>query len=236
MTMRIPLLTFLLLTACYVSAQRVIDITNMDADVIGNERLRGLAGGSVFPPDKYIKIKEGTPYYLDDWSTGSLVMAGGATFQHLELKLDLLNHEIHYKDAENHEMIVTTPVSQIIFHPGLDARIFIPGKPWAGVDKTLADAWLQVLVNDKVSLLLQIHKKLIESTPYSSATAEQSIEDKDLYYLQKDGQLLRIAKWSELFNLLGDKKAELTRYAKENHLTGDSPVDYAELVAYYNKL
>jgi hypothetical protein len=234
--MRIPLLTLLLSATCCASAQRVIDITNNDVDAAHLEQMQGFIGGSIFPADKYVKVKEGTPFYLTDWSPGSLVMENGTTFQNLQLKLDLLNHEIHYKDADSREMIVTSPIRRLIIRPGLDARMFIPGKPWAAVDKTLADAWLQVLVNDSVSLLLQIRKKVTESTPYASSTAEQTIEDKEIYFLQKDGQLLHVSRWSDLFNLLGDKKTDLTRYAKENHLTGDAPVEYAQLVAYYNKL
>jgi hypothetical protein len=224
------------LIAITAQSQRVIDISRADADVIGNERLRGLTGGSIFPPDKYIKIREGSPFYWDEWSTGSLVMENGTTFQHLELKLDLLNHEVHYKDANDREMILSTAFKQIILRPGLDARIFIPGKPWAATERSLANAWLQVLVNDSVSLLLDLHKKLIESTSYNSATTEQFIEDKDTYYLQKNGKLIRIPHWDDLFSMLGDKRKELTKYAREMNLTGEAPIEYAQLVAQYNKL
>ncbi len=233
---RVLLLTGSLFVACLVHAQRVIDITNNDADVIGNERMRGLAGGSIFPPDKYIKIKEGSPYYSDVWVSGSLVLENGMTFQHLDLKLDLLNHEIHYKDANDREMILSTPVKQIIFHPGLDGRVFIQGKPWSAMDKKLATDWLQVLVNDTVSLLLDLRKRMVETTAYNSATTEQTIEEKEVYFLQKDGKLIPVPRWNDLFELLRDKKRELMRYSKEMDLTGDTPVEYAQLVAYYNKL
>lgn len=234
--MRLPLLTILLCYALGARAQKVIDITTTDADVVGNERIRGLIGGSIFPIDKYVKIVEGSPYYWDEWSTGTLVLGNGAAYQHIDLKLDLLNHEVHYKDADQREMILTTPVREIILRPGLDARIFIPGKPWAGVDKKLADAWLQVLVNDTVSLLLDIRKTLVESTPYASSTAEQSIRDKEVYFLLKGGTLLRVEKWAHLLDLLGDKRKQLAQYIKENDLTGEAPLEYAQVVAWYNKL
>ncbi|HXB07292.1 MAG TPA: hypothetical protein VNW04_09255 [Puia sp.] len=232
---------FLILIAtaatCRAAAQKVIDITNSDADVISNERMRGLTGGTIFPPDKYVKVKEGTPYYWDDWANGSLVLDGGFTYQNLQLKIDLLNHEVHYKDADDREMILTAPLREIILRAGgLDARYFIPGKAWADVDKKLANSWLQVLVNDKTSLLLDIRKKLTESNPYNSSTTEQTIEETNVYFLQKGGRLNRLTKWSDLLDLLADKRTEVAKYVKENDLTGVSPLEYADLVAWYNKL
>lgn len=235
--MRPLLLLLILFSGTIATAQRVIDITHSDADVIGNERMRGLAGGSIFPADQYIKVKEGTPYYSDDWAMGTLVLDGGTTYQNLELKLDLLRHEVHYKDAADREMILTAPLREIVLHPGgLDARYFILGKACADVDKKLADSWLQVLVNDKVSLMLDRRKKLVESTAYASSTVEQSIEDKEVYFLQKGGTCFRVAKWSELVGLLGDRSTQVARYIKENDLTGEAPIEYAQLVTYYNTL
>jgi hypothetical protein len=230
------MLTLFLTTANTAGAQRVIDITHTDADVLRNERVQGLTGGSIFPPDKYIKVKEGSPYYWDDWATGTLVLDGGTAYQNLQLKLDLLNHEVHYKDASDREMILTAPLREIVLRPGLDARYFILGKAWADVDKRLADSWLQVLVNDKVSLMLDVRKKLVETTSYASSTAEQTIEEKNVYFVQKGGQFLKVTKWSELLDILGDKRNEVARYVKEKDLTGEAPVEYADLVAYYNTL
>jgi hypothetical protein len=234
--MRVLIVTLALFSAFPGAAQKVVDITRADADVVGQERMAGLAGGQVFPQYKYIKIKEGSPYYLEDWSHGSLVMANGTAFHDLDLKLDLLNHEVHYKDAGGNEMVLTTPVREIIFFPGLDARIFIPGKPWSDVDKALEKAWLRVLVNDKTSLLLDIRKKLVESTSYASATAEEVINDEEVYFLQKDDHLFRVKHWSDLSTLLGDKQDQVAQFIKANHLTGDAPLEYAEVVAYYNRL
>ena len=125
---------------------------------------------------------------------------------------------------------------KVIIWPGLDARTFIPGKPWTATDKSLEKAWLQVLVNDSVSLLLDIRKKLVESTPYASATAEETINDEETYWLQKGGNLVRVKHWSDLPALLGDKKGQVAKFIKENDLTGDAPIEYADVVAYYNTL
>ena len=232
----LPLLSFVLLAALSASGQRVVDISSGDVDVVTQQRPIGLAGGSIFPEYKYIKVKEGSPYYRDEWCKGILVTENGTAFHGLELKLDLLNHEVHYKDSADREMVLTTPMRKIIIWPGLDARTFIPGKPWASTDKSLEKAWLQVLVNDSVSLLLDIRKKLVEITPYASSTAEQTINDEEAYWLQKGGNLVRIKHWDDLPYLLGDKKGQVAKFIKENDLTGDAPIEYADVVAFYNTL
>ena len=230
------LLLITTITHC-ATAQRVIDITNGDVDAAHNEQMIGLAGGTIFPADKYVKVKEGTPYFYEDWCTGSLVLGGGTAYQNLQLKLDLLNHEVHYKDADNREMILSAPLKEVILRPGsLDARYFIPGKAWADVDDKLANTWLEVLINDKVSLLLDIRKKVTETQPYNSSTTEQYINETNVYFLQKAGRMNRITKWSELIDLLADKQKQVAKYVKENNLTGESPLEYADLVAWYNKL
>jgi len=234
---RLSPFALLLFIVCAAQAQRVIDITGHDIDATRTEQLSGIVGGTIFPGDKYIKIKEGSPYLYDDWCTGTLVLGSGIAYQNLQLKLDVLNHEVHYKDARDQEMILTTPLKEIILHAGgLDARTLIPGKPWVETDKKLADSWLQVLVNDTVSLMLDVRKKLTETQGYNSATAEQTINDSYIYFLQKGGHLNRFTKWSQLLDLLADKQKQVARYAKENDLTGEAPLEYAQLVAYYNKL
>ncbi|HEY4336156.1 MAG TPA: hypothetical protein VGM89_09670, partial [Puia sp.] len=201
------------------------------------EQFSGFVGGTIFPMDKYLKVKEGTPYFSEDWNPGTLIVGGGTAYQNLQLKLDLLNHEVHYKDADGHEMILTVPLKEIILRPGgLDAHTFIPGKAWADADKKLADSWLQVLVNDKVSLLLDIRKKVTETQGYSQATTEQTIDDVYVYFLQMGGQMNRVSKWSQLLDLLADKKTQLSSFVKENHLTGKAPLEYTQVVAYYNTL
>jgi len=234
---RVLLLLIAIITTGGANAQRVYDITGNDVGAANVEQFAGFVGGTIFPLDKYIKVKEGTPYFWEDWCTGTLVVGSGTAYQNLQLKLDLLNHEVHYKDADNREMILTVPLKEIILRPGgLDARYFIPGKAWTDVDKKLADSWLQVLVNDQVSLMLDIRKKVTESTPYNSATTEQTINDAYIYFLQKGGHMNRITKWSELVDLLADKQKEMAKYIKANDLTGESPLEFADLVAYYNKL
>lgn len=235
----IPCMKWLLVLVCGLvflrlkgSAQKVVDVTRTDADVIGQERVNGLMGGQTIPLYQYVKLTEGTPFYKEDWSKGVIVLKDGHAYRDLELKLDLLHHEVHYKAPDGSEMIATAPIQMV----SLDEAMFIPGTPWKEMDKMLDSAWLRVLVNNKVSLLLEMRKKVRESTPYGSATTEEAIIDEDIYYLQMKGQLIRIRSWAELPGMFGDMKPTLIQYIKEHRLRGRSPGEYAQLIGFCNTL
>jgi hypothetical protein len=226
----------LLLAFVSGGAQRVVDITHADADVIGQERINGLVGGQVLSPVKFVKVTEGTPFFSDEWLDGTLVLSGGKVLDHIELRIDLLQHEVHYKGANGQEMIATTPIRAVTLAGATGPLTFVPGTPWRETDKALDGAWLQVLVNDKVSLLREIRKKMAENTPYGSSTIERTIAEADFYYLQMNGHFLRIESWSHLPELFGDKQQALVDYIRVNHLKGRKPEEYAQVVSYYNTL
>ena len=230
------LLLLTVVLAADAGAQKVVDITQGDADVIGQERITGLVGGQVMSPVKYVKVIEGTPFFREEWLQGAIVLNGGTLLGHLDLRLDLLRHELHYKNGDGQEMIATTPVSAVTLSAGGGNFTFVPGTPWREVDKALDGAWLQVLVNDKVSLLREDRKKLSENTPYGSSTTEQTISDADYYYLRMNGQFLRIRTWSRLPEMLGDRKKAVLEFIATNHLTGSTPEEYTQVVTYYNTL
>lgn len=219
-----------------VRAQRVVYITHSDADVVGQQMINGLVGGQVITPVTYVKVTEGTPYFSDEWLYGTLLLVGGKVIKPLEIRLDLLQKEIHYKNAEGQEMIATTPVRAVTLAVPAGILTFVPGTPWRDIDKSLDGAWLQVLVNDKVSLLHEIRKKMAESTPYGGSTVERTITDVHFYYLQMNGKFLRIRNWSDLPVLFGDKLQAITAFIRDNHLKGRTPDEYAQVVAYYDTL
>ena len=226
-----------LLTGVFsAGAQRVVDITHSDADVVGQQMINGIVGGQVITPITYMKVTEGTPFFREDWYDGTLLLSGGKVIDHLEIRLDLLKKEIHYKNSDGQEMIATTPVRAVTLYGPAGLLTFIPGTPWRDIDKELDGAWLQVLVNDKVSLLYETRKKLAESTPYGGSTVERTITDVHFYYLQLNGKFLRIRSWSDLPGLLGDKPQAVATFIKDNHLKGRTPDEYAQVVAFYNTL
>jgi hypothetical protein len=236
-TMKIILVTAVLLTGgISADAQNAFSHFGMgDGDVVTQQVLTGLGPDHFSVTPKYARVTEGSPYFRDEWSEGSLLLENGKVAEHIQLRLDLFGKEIHYKNADSQEMILTTPTRAVMLM-GAEGRIFfVPGTPWREIDKALDGAWLQVLVNDTVSLLHEIRKSMIDRTPFGGSTVSV-ISDFHIYYVQMNKKLIPIRSWSDLPGLFGDKKEEVTTFIHDHHLKGRAPEEYAQVVAYYNTL
>lgn len=235
--MKIILVTAVLLTGgISADAQNAFSRFGMgDGDVVAQQVLTGLGPDHFSVTPKYAKVTEGSPYFREEWSEGSLLLESGKVAEHIQLRLDLFGKEIHYKNADSQEMILTTPTRAVMLIGPEGHSFFVPGTPWRGIDKALDGAWLQVLVNDTVSLLHEIRKSMIDRTPFGGSTVS-IISDFHIYYVQMNGQLLRIPSWSDLPAMFGDKKETLTKFAHDHHLKGRTPDEYAQVMAYYNTL
>ena len=206
-----------------------------DGEVVSQLVLTGLGPDHFSVTPKYAKVTEGSPWFREEWSEGSLLLENGRVAEHIQLRLDLFGKEIHYKNTDSQDMVLTTPVRAVMLADPAGRVIFIPGTRWRDFDKALDGAWLQVLVNDTVSLLHEIRKSMIDRTPFGGSTVS-IISDFDIYYVQMKGQLQRVHSWSEVPAMFGDKKEALAKFIRDNRLKGHTPGDYAQVVAYYNTL
>src|SRR6202012_5593899 len=84
--------------------QRVIDVDNNPGYASAQEVPSGLLGGTIFPNVKYVRFIEGSPFFSDEWMRGVLVMSPGKVYTSLQLKLNLLDNEVHYEDADGQDM------------------------------------------------------------------------------------------------------------------------------------
>jgi hypothetical protein len=237
--MRTRLLFSAVLFYCWpVFGQKVIDITNADGYSIPDAQIAGMAGGEITSAVRYVKIKEGSPYFHEEWIKGALITTDGKAYTKLDIRLNLLDDEVNYKDSDGQEKIATTPLQAVIIGDSAYGTkyVFIRGDKWSVTDRTLSRSWVQVLVNDKVSLVRQIKKNVKVTTPYGSSTDEEAIIDIEVYYLQISGQFIRIRNWDALPILLQDKKDQIVQYIHSNHLRGRLPEEYAQVVSYYNSL
>ena len=204
-----------------------------DGDAVAQTVLSSLGPDHTSYSVKYAKVAEGTPWYRDEWSDGTLILAAGKEVDHIPLRIDLFGKEVYYKSADSQELVLTTPLRGLILAGPGGRAVFVPGTPWRSVDKALDGAWLQLLVNDTVSLLHEIRKSMVDRTPFGGSTVS-IISDFDIYYVQMNGEFLRVKSWPDLPAMFGDKKEVLNKFIKDHHLKGHNPDDYAQVVSYYN--
>src|ERR1700722_6336066 len=192
----------------------------------------------VHQPIKFVKITAGTPFFDDRWMKARLFDGNGDSYASHSVRLNLLDNDVSFLDADGTEMVTTIPVKKIQLTDTTTGTkyLFILGDRIPEADKAQAGVWLQVLVNDTVSLCRQIKKTIRETVPYGSSTTEREIVRVDIYFVHMNGSFIRLKDWSGLLQLFTDKKDAINQYIRDHHLNGKSADDYTQLVQYYNSI
>jgi len=180
----------------------------------------------------------GTPFFDDRWMKARLFDGNGDSYASHSVRLNLLDNDVSFLDADGTEMVTTIPVKKIQLTDTTTGTkyLFILGDRIPEADKAQAGVWLQVLVNDTVSLCRQIKKTIRETVPYGSSTTEREIVSVDIYFVHMNGSFIRLKDWSGLLQLFTDKKDAINQYIRDHHLNGKSADDYTQLVQYYNSI
>jgi len=58
---------------------------------------------------------EGSPYFAEDYQPAQLTIMGGAVYNNVKVKLNLLDHLVQYLQPDGREMITEMPVQKIKF-------------------------------------------------------------------------------------------------------------------------
>jgi hypothetical protein len=192
----------------------------------------------VHQPIKFVKITAGTPFFDDQWMKARLFDGNGDSYASHSVRLNLLDNDVSFLDADGTEMVTTIPVKKIQLTDTTTGTqyLFVLGDQIPEADKAQAGVWLQVLVNDTVSLCRQIKKTIRETKPYGSSTTEREIVSVDIYFVHMNAGFIRVKNWSALIQLFTNKKDAIDQYIRNHHLKGKSADDYTQLVQYYNSI
>ena len=235
--MRSLLVSWILLISTGMWAQRVIDITKDDANLLNPNYFYTVSGEPIGLP-KYVKVVEGSAFFNADWLKGRVMLTGGKEYGPMLLKLDLLKNEVYYLDPSGKEMIATTPLQRIILIDTMHNLhyIFINSFSIPATNPDAENGWYQLLDNGKASIYKKLTKVITETRPYGSATTEQVINTSSRYFILYNNQLIRIKKFRDLPDILTDKKTEVQYFINANKLTGKGDEDYNMVVTYYNDM
>jgi hypothetical protein len=217
-------------------SQQVVNV-NSDNFAFTNRNNADISG-MVHQPIKFVKFTAGTPFFNDEWMKARLFDDNGASYASHSVRLNLLDNDVSFLDADGTEMVTTIPVKKIQLADTTTGTqyLFVLGDQIPEADKALAGVWLQVLVNDTVSLCRQIRKTIRETKPYGSTTTDEEIVSVDIYFVLMNANFVRLRNWSGLIQLFADKKDAVNQYIRDHHLKGKSADDYTQLVQYYNSI
>jgi hypothetical protein len=216
-------------------AQQRVDISKSDVNV---SSFFHVAGGEAFTTAKFIKLVEGTPYFRDEWYEGVVVLADNQEFRNLQVKLDIFDNELHYKDEKGSERIATMPVKEVVLTDtnGVNYR-FINARFLPPTEARPRDGWYQWLHSGKVQLYKYYTKQVSESKPYGSATVEERMYTSEQYLVYYNKTLVPVKKLKDAPSVFGDKKSELTAFLGDKDKQGLTPDNLMiTLVCYYESL
>lgn len=179
---------------------------------------------------------DGTPFYSNNWLKATIVTADGKMHKDISVRMNLLEGNVHYKDANGAEMVNISPVKEVIMQDA-DGRIITFVHSSSIPTSELGDVWLQQLSHQgPVRIFKHIKKEVKEMKAYGSATTEMFVTDEKKYYLLSDNSLQKVKKLKDITEVLSAKESELTRYIREQSLKDKTETDMGRLVDYYNSL
>jgi hypothetical protein len=218
------------------SAQRTIDVSKTDNNPVGN--FYYTVNGVPFSTAKYVRVVEGTPFFSDGWMKGQVFYDDGTGYKDLLLKLDLLENEIHFLSSAGEEMIVSTPLKEVILTDSITnvSYRFINSSFIGKAGDLRQEQWYQSLEAGTTSLYKQLKKSISESRPYGAATFEQKISTAPVYIISTPAKNILIKKWKDLPDAFDEKKPLIEKFITDNKLSGKSDADYISVLHYYNSL
>lgn len=233
--MKILLTSALAVLSFSCMAQKVVDVDKSDGVPINSFYT---VNGTPVTNVRFVRLTDGTPYFRDSWMKGVAISTKDARYQNPQVKLDLLDNEVHFLVNRESELICTIPLKDITLTDTISGASYhfvwspaVPGLPSA------KKGWYLQLAEGKAALYQSFNKTVQEFKPFNSPVAEQKIVTTEDYFLTFNGNLFRPKKWKEIPTVLADKKEALEAFLKTDRMKeGSNAERMAAIVSYYNSL
>ncbi len=174
---------------------------------------------------------EGSPFMYDEWKKGSVKLKNGKSYSDLDLKYDAAEDRVLFKDKLGNTYKFDDPVSEF----EINDLLFRSG--YAANESRTENSFYQVLVDGGTQLLKRINKTITEQKTYGSAVLKKQFQSTESFYMVKAGEIRKIKKDKKaIYEVLGNKAAEMDNYIASNKLNLKIDNDMAMLISYYNSL
>lgn len=189
--------------------------------------------------NKYSEVT-GSPFLYDDWAPGTVKFADQKQINIKDLKYDLLNDILLFKNEKEEVMEVAEPVLAFTITYAKDSktvqRTFRSGFK-ASNDNT-AQSFYEILFDGQTKLTKRTGKTIVEEKEYNATTATRKLIDKPSYFIVKATNMpIAISKNEKsVLSALEDKTTELKTFIKDNKLNLKNDVDLIKLLTYYDEL
>jgi len=188
---------------------------------------------------------DGTPYFLDEWKVASLQTIDNRNYLKIELKIDIYNKRLLFKDriSGDSTVIVDEYVREFILEDG-DTIYHFQKVLTSKMKNYKAFDFYLVLVDGPFALLLKPEKRLItESISNGLANRSGTMRDeyKDLtsyfIYSRNERKLNKIkTNLKSIIKAVGSNQTEMEKFVDENNLNLNKKENLIKVMAYYNSI
>ncbi len=199
----------------------------------GQSTLSFADGTSVMESD-YSNVL-GSPYLIDEWREGSVILISGKVFQKISLKYSEKDDEVYFKNEKNEPMSFNEKVRSFTLKEDDKLHLYQNGYP-DGLGIT-NKSYLDVLAQGKTAeFLKRSSKSVIDSKDYASAVINRRFMEVIKYYLFLSSKMYVVKKdqKSILSVFTNDKQEELLKFIKDNNLNLKNEIDIVKVINYYN--
>ena len=231
MITRISFFFLLILCSTIVFAQRIIDVDKLEGSALNYFRS---VNGEPTMYTKFVRLVEGTPYFSDKWMKGNVFIEDNE-YRNFYLRVNVLETTLEFMDRKGEQMTCTMPIKEVLLKDSLSGtnyRFF--HSSFLPENSDIRQSWLLELATGTAKLYKLEKKQINEIRPYGSATTEQHILSSYSYFVLFNNELRRIKKFSDVTELLSNKKEALDVFIKSNRLNIKSEKDLMRLIEYYN--
>jgi hypothetical protein len=182
----------------------------------------------------------GSPYFIDGWKYGTIVLANNAVCSKRLLRLDCQQQDVHYLSDSHVEMsLAATYIKELVFVDSSTAALtvydFQSGFP--PVDRQDGKYLYRIISNGRLKMLESTRKIIIATkNDFSGETTKEYRAYKEYYFFW--GVSITRIKNDKTFvlGLMTNQKDKIEGYVKQNKLGYKSLEDLKKITDYYNSL
>jgi len=188
--------------------------------------------------NKYSEVI-GSPFLYDDWAPGTIKFADQQQIRVENLKYDLYNDVLLFKNEKEEVMEVAEPILEFTITYMKDSKTvqktFRSGFK-ASNDNT-TQSFYEILFDGQTKLVKRIGKTIVEEKEYNATTSIRKLVDKPSYFIANTTNMpIAISKNEKsILGAVGDKITELKTFIKDNKLNLKNDGDVVKLLTYYDE-
>ncbi len=205
-------------------------ICNAQSDFDVNTTLENIVNGKFVGSKKYVDL-EGSPYFPNQWVSGTVTLKAGKVISLPLLRLNTLNGSLEFQANDKPYDVVNSikefTLGSVIFQNGFEP-----------IGENNAETFYQILYDGKNKLLCKHESKIRVEQPYNSASKISKVVNSKTYFLSKnDGKMYEVKKNVKKFSVaFKNQTSQIEEYCKRENIKLRSWNDAVKVLEYADSL